>query len=111
MAKAVKRVSKASKSTRSKPKTVISQSQRKKTKFKVEKMNKQHDALSFNAGEMNKALRGSPKENDKKSTLHKRDILEGRQKDRAIKDLLDKKEKAADDSLLKQIEMMSGFSL
>ncbi|CAB4253353.1 similar to Saccharomyces cerevisiae YCL058W-A ADF1 Transcriptional repressor encoded by the antisense strand of the FYV5 gene [Maudiozyma barnettii] len=111
MAKAVKRVTKVSKSSRTKQKAVISQSQRKKTKFKVEKMNKEHDTVSLSAGEMNKALKGSPEKGTKNSILHKRDLLEGREKDRAITEQLDKNKKAADDSLLKQIEMMSGFSL
>lgn len=115
MAKITKRNNKSGKNARSnkKIKNVISESQRKKTKFQVEKMNKQQGAMLLDAGEINKQLNkpSGQKDQIKKNALHKSDLLEGHQRDLTIKKQIDQNKKAADDSLMKQIEMMSGFSL
>lgn len=115
MAKITKKNNKSSKNARNtkKIKKVISDSQRKKTKFQVEKMNKQQGSMLLDAGELNKALHKSAEQKDKikKSTLHKSDLLEGHQRDLVIKKQINQNKKAEDDNLMKQIEMMSGFSL
>lgn len=115
MAKITKRNNKAGKNARTnkKIKKVISESQRKKTKLQVEKMNKQQGSTLLDAGELNKALNKSAEQRDrtKKSALRKSDLLEGHQKDLIIKKQINQNKKAEDDNLMKQIEMMSGFSL
>lgn len=93
-------------------KGVISQSQRKKTKIQIEKLN-ELDIHSMDGAELSKALNpeNTGKKEVTKSILHTKTLLNDKKKDSMLQKTMEDKKKETDNTMLKQIEMMSGFSL
>ncbi|CCF57662.1 hypothetical protein KAFR_0D00160 [Kazachstania africana CBS 2517] len=90
-------------------KNVISQSERKKNKLIVEKFNQQ---TITNVQELNKDLKKDKRRLSKtKNALETKKLLHDQARDHEVKQNIETKLKETEDSMLKQIEMISGFSL
>ncbi|CAL9736433.1 antisense of depressing factor protein 1 [Monosporozyma servazzii] len=99
-------------------KNVISHSDRKKTKHRIEEMNKSselkdvdgavlHQAISHH----NQALKQKKTKDSRVKSLHTKRLIHDQKKDKIIQKRNEKKNKETEDSMMKQIEMISGFSL
>ncbi|CCC68993.1 hypothetical protein NCAS_0B09090 [Naumovozyma castellii] len=93
-----------------KNKNSISFSDRKKAKHQVEKLNKKENLLPMNVLDLQKKKNLSKKPEPLKSILHARSLLQDQKKDKEIRNKIRAEQKATDDSIEKQIEMISGFT-
>lgn len=121
--KVIKKGSNSAKSNTTKVpkrKHVISIADRKRNKIKVEQLNKQTDLSVGTATELNESIRLSSHaetsnklKNLKKqaNALHAEKLMRDQAHDREIQERIERQNKDTEDSLLKQIESMSGFSL
>lgn len=93
-------------------KNVISYSDRKKNKFRVEQMNK---TIDIDGAHLHQAIKSHNEKKLRKDTrvkaLHTKRLIHDQKKDKIIRKNIEKKNKETEDSMLKQIEMISGFSL
>lgn len=110
MAKSTGSNSKNSKVTKKgKRKSVISQADKKRTKIKVAQMNKEgmllSDILKLNNEEK------VERNDSNKNTLEAKKLSSDNKKDRKILGKIKAEKQQTEDSILKQIELMSGFSL
>lgn len=92
-----------------KRKSVISQADKKRTKIKVAQMNKEgmllSDILKLNNEEK------VERNDSNKNTLEANKLSSDNKKDRKILGKIKAEKQQTEDSILKQIELMSGFSL
>lgn len=99
-------------------KNVISHADRKKTKHRIEEMNKSselkdidgavlHQAISHH----NQALKQKKTKDSRVKALHTKRLIHDQKKDKIIQKRNEKKKKEEEDTMMKQIEMISGFSL
>ena len=121
--KVIKKGSNSAKSNTTKVpkrKHVISLADRKRNKIKIEKLNKQTDLSVGTATELNESIRlSSSVETSNKSknlrkqanALHAEKLMRDQAHDMEIQKQIERQKKDTEDSLLKQIESMSGFSL
>lgn len=100
-------------------KNVISYSDRKKNKIQVERLNKSVEVSTADSATIHQAIstHNDMLQLQKKSrdstvkALRTKNLLNDQKKDKLIKKKIERKNKEAEDSMLKQIEMISGFSL
>lgn len=102
-------------------KNVISYSDRKKNKFKVEQMNKLIDMKEVDGAMLEKVISDHNSSNSRNSqdnsknmkikALHTKRLIHDQKKDKIIQENIEKEKKEAENSISKQIEMISGFSL
>lgn len=102
-------------------KNVISYSDRKKNKFKVEQMNKLIDMKEVDGAILEKVISDHNSSNSRNSqdnsknmkikALHTKRLIHDQKKDKIIQENIEKEKKEAENSISKQIEMISGFSL
>lgn len=90
-----------------KPKS-ISNSDKKRTRSKVEKLDEK-GLLPSDIFKLNKSA--SDKGSNSKSSLWARNLEQDRRMDQETQDKLKAKKKETDNNILQQIEMISGFSL
>lgn len=120
MAKPLRKNTQTRKSSRAKTRAGgISAAQRKKTRLKVEKMNKDGpDSGAFNVGAINDAVREALELKQKQKVqaqgtqaLGSEEIAQGQKQDKRAIEERGKQEQAAASSLEDQIARMSGISL
>lgn len=116
-----KRKNKKSNKKNKNNKNVISYSDRKKNKFKVEQMNKSIEMKGVDGAILEKVISDHNNSNSKKSqessknikikALHTKRLIYDQKRDKVIQKRMEKEKKEAENNILKQIEMISGFSL
>ncbi|CAL9731570.1 antisense of depressing factor protein 1 [Monosporozyma unispora] len=99
-------------------KNVISHSDRKKTKHKIEQMNKSSEMKDIDGAILHQAISHHNQTLQQKKTkdsnvkaFHTKRLIHDQKKDKIIQKRIEKKNKETEDSMMKQIEMISGFSL
>ncbi|EDO18940.1 hypothetical protein Kpol_2002p10 [Vanderwaltozyma polyspora DSM 70294] len=95
---------------KSKRKNVISQSEKKRNKIKMEKINKE-GILPSDILQLNNETRNGQSEGNKERALESQKLQQDNVKDRETIAKIEASKKETDDSMLKQIELMTGFSL
>lgn len=116
-----KRKSKKSNKKSKNNKNIISYSDRKKTKLKVEQMNKSLEVKGIDGAILEKVIANHNNnisnniQNNSKNTsikaLHTKRLIHDQKRDKIIQQRIEKEKKEAENDMLKQIEMISGFSL
>lgn len=93
------------------PKGKISTSQRKKTKMQVAKINA--DVGDFNMlQELGQIAPGEQlKKEGKENALNVQRLMEDEKRDKKVRDQIESNKKETNSDMLKQLELMSGFSL